>query len=99
MLPDLLGGLRGSDLVQVAHGASYTLRDLGYPDLGRGAARLALTEARDIGRPEWIGIAEWMRIPLHAAGDARRASRWASATRSSRIPAIRGSGRRTGCCT
>jgi len=62
MLPDLLGGVRGPDLVQVAHVASYTLRDLGYPDLGRDATRLALTEAREIGRPEWIGIAEWMRI-------------------------------------
>ena len=62
MLPDLLGGVRGPDLIQVAHVASYTLRDLGYPDLGRDAARLALTEAREIGQPEWIGIAEWMRI-------------------------------------
>jgi transcriptional regulator with XRE-family HTH domain len=62
MLPDLLGGVRGPDFIQVAHVASYTLRDLGYPDLGRDAARLALAEARELGRPEWIGIAEWMRI-------------------------------------
>jgi len=79
MLPDLLGGVRGPDLIQIAHVASYTLRDLGYPDLGRDAARLALTEARETGRPEWIGIAEWMRIlsmpPEMPGAPARRALR------------------------
>lgn len=61
-LPSMLGGLRGADLVQVAHVATYTLKHLGYPDLARDAARLAVQEARALGRPEWIGIAEFIRI-------------------------------------
>ena len=62
MLPDLLGGLRGSDLVQAAHIGVYTLKDLGYADLARDAARLAVTEARELGDPAWIGIGEFIRI-------------------------------------
>lgn len=62
VLPNLLGGLRGPDLIQVAHVASYTLKDLGYPDLARDAARLAIAEAYDLGEPAWIGIAEFIRI-------------------------------------
>jgi transcriptional regulator with XRE-family HTH domain len=62
MLPGLLIGLRGPDLVQIAHITSYTLRDLGYPDLARDAGRLAITEAYDHGAPEWVGIAEFIRI-------------------------------------
>jgi transcriptional regulator with XRE-family HTH domain len=62
MLPDLLGGLRGSRLIQIAHIASYTLKDLGYPDLARDAARLAVAEAYELDRPEWIGVAEFIRI-------------------------------------
>jgi transcriptional regulator with XRE-family HTH domain len=62
MLPALLGRLRGPDLIQVAHVASYALKDLGYPDLGRDAARLAIAEAYALGAPEWIGIAEFIRI-------------------------------------
>jgi transcriptional regulator with XRE-family HTH domain len=61
-LPNMLGGLRGGDLVQVAHVGAYTLRHLGYPDLARDAARLAVAEARDLGDPAWIGIAEFIRI-------------------------------------
>lgn len=61
-LPNLLGGLRGADLVQVAHVATYTLKHLGHQDLARDAARLAVQEARELGRPEWIGIAEFIRI-------------------------------------
>jgi len=62
MLPGLLAGLRGSDLVQAAHIGVYTLKHLGYADLARDAARLAVTEARDLGEPAWIGIAEFIRI-------------------------------------
>jgi transcriptional regulator with XRE-family HTH domain len=62
MLPSMLGGLRGGDLVQVAHVASYTLKHLGYPDLARDAARLAVAEARELGDPAWIGIAEFIRV-------------------------------------
>lgn len=61
-LPSMLGGLRGGDLVQVAHVGVYTLKHLGYPDLARDAARLAVTEARELGDPAWIGIAEFIRI-------------------------------------
>jgi transcriptional regulator with XRE-family HTH domain len=62
MLPDLLGGLRGSDLIQAAHIGVYTLKDLGYADLARDAARLAAAEARELGEPAWIGIGEFIRI-------------------------------------
>lgn len=62
MLPNLLGGLRGGDLVQVAHVGVYTLKHLGFTDLARDAARLAVTEARELGDPAWIGIAEFVRI-------------------------------------
>ncbi|MEV6297863.1 helix-turn-helix transcriptional regulator [Actinoplanes sp. NPDC051861] len=61
-LPNMLGGLRGGDLVQVAHVGVYTLKHLGYADLAREAARLAVTEARELGDPAWIGIAEFIRI-------------------------------------
>ncbi len=61
-LPNLLGGLRGADLVQVAHVGVYTLKHLGYADLARDAARLAVAEARELGHPAWIGIAEFIRI-------------------------------------
>jgi len=62
MLANLLGGLRGGDLVQVAHVGVYTLKHLGYADLARDAARLAVAEARELGDPAWIGIAEFIRI-------------------------------------
>jgi transcriptional regulator with XRE-family HTH domain len=61
-LPNMLGGLRGADLVQVAHVGVYTLKHLGYPDLARDAARLAVAEARELGNPAWIGIAEFSRV-------------------------------------
>lgn len=62
MLPNLLGGLHGGDLVQVAHVGVYTLKHLGYADLARDAARLAVSEARELGDPAWIGIGEFVRI-------------------------------------
>lgn len=61
-LPNLLGGLHGGDLVQVAHVGVYTLKHLGYADLARDAARLAVAEARALDDPAWIGIAEFIRI-------------------------------------
>ncbi|MEV6350906.1 hypothetical protein [Actinoplanes sp. NPDC051851] len=42
--------------------ATYTLKHLGYSDLARDAARLAVVEAREFGDPAWIGIAEFVRI-------------------------------------
>ncbi|WP_326560402.1 helix-turn-helix domain-containing protein [Micromonospora sp. NBC_01796] len=62
MLPSLLGGLTGPDLIQVSHVAVFTLKHLGYPDLGRDAARLAVLEAQNLGDPAWIGAAEFIRI-------------------------------------
>ncbi len=61
-LPNLLGGLHGGALIQVAHVGVYTLKHLGYADLARDAARLAVAEARELGDPAWIGIAEFIRI-------------------------------------
>jgi len=78
-LANMLGGLRGGDLVQVAHVGAYTLKHLGFPDLAREAARLAVAEARELGRPEWIGIAEFVRIlampPEMPGAPARLAAR------------------------
>lgn len=62
MVPGLLAGLRGADLIQVAHVSSYLLSDLGHPDLGRDAARLAISEANAVGEPAWIGVAEFIRV-------------------------------------
>lgn len=62
MLPGLLHGLTGPDLVQVCHVATFTLKHLGYPDLGRDAARLAVAEARRLDDPACIGVAEFNRV-------------------------------------
>jgi tetratricopeptide (TPR) repeat protein len=62
MLPGLLGGLTGAPLVMAGHVGVFTLKHLGYPDLARDAARLAVTEARDLGDPAWIGVAEFTRV-------------------------------------
>lgn len=62
MLPGLLGGLTGPDLIQVSHVAVFTLKHLGYPDLGRDAARLAVAAARELDDPAWTGAAEFIRI-------------------------------------
>ncbi|MEQ4305006.1 helix-turn-helix transcriptional regulator [Plantactinospora sp. B6F1] len=62
MLPALLGGLTGPDLVQVCHVAVFTLKHLGYPDLARDAARLAVRAAEEVQKPAWIGAAEFIRI-------------------------------------
>lgn len=62
MLPGLIAGLSGSDLVLACHVATFTLRYLGYSDLSRDAARLGVAAARDLEAPAWIGIAEINRI-------------------------------------
>lgn len=62
MLPGLLSGLAGPNLVQVCHVATFTLKHLGYPDLGRDAARLGVAEARRLDDPACIGVAEFNRV-------------------------------------
>ena len=62
LLPGLLRGLNGPDLVQACHVATFTLKHLGYPDLSRDAARLGVTAARQLDDPAWVGIAEFIRV-------------------------------------
>ncbi|MFC6015498.1 XRE family transcriptional regulator [Plantactinospora solaniradicis] len=62
ILSGLLAGLTGPDLIQVCHVAVFTLKHLGYPDLARDAARLAVLAAEEVEDPAWIGAAEFIRI-------------------------------------
>ncbi|RZU49053.1 transcriptional regulator with XRE-family HTH domain [Krasilnikovia cinnamomea] len=80
MLPSLLrdaAGHPGTDaLVRIAYEASVCLRNLGYRDLAWPAARIAVSAARELGDPAWIGAAEFvytLSLPVEAAAVARKA--------------------------
>jgi transcriptional regulator with XRE-family HTH domain len=60
MLPGLIATSTGADLVRVGYAAMFHLRDIGYPDLAREVATLALDEARDTDDPTWLGVAEYV---------------------------------------
>jgi tetratricopeptide (TPR) repeat protein len=63
MLPALIGSCTGTDLVRAGYAATRYLLDLGYPDLAREAATLALAGARrDEVAPMWLGVAEFQRV-------------------------------------
>jgi transcriptional regulator with XRE-family HTH domain len=63
MLPALIGSCTGTDLVRAGYAATLYLRDLGYSDLSREAATLALAWARrDEVAPMWLGVAEFLRV-------------------------------------
>lgn len=80
MVPGLLAGATGGELVQVATVAESVLRHLGYIDLAREAGRLAVLGAEQADDPAWLGTAERRRVacfpPESAAGPvlARRAA-------------------------
>lgn len=79
LLPGLLRDVArdGRDLVQVAYTTSSCLRSLGYQDLARSAARVALDAAECLGDPAWIGVAQFgyvLSLPMEAAAIARRVS-------------------------
>jgi hypothetical protein len=62
LLPGLLLGTTGAELVQACQVATYTLKHLGYEDLARDAARLSLAAAGELGDPAWVGVAEVNRL-------------------------------------
>jgi transcriptional regulator with XRE-family HTH domain len=78
VLPDLVadaGGYGGTILAQVAYTASSCLRHLGYRDLARSAARIALEAAQEAGDPAWIGAARFAgahAMPFEASGTMTR---------------------------
>jgi transcriptional regulator with XRE-family HTH domain len=77
LLPGLLRDVAGTpqDLVQVAYTTSSCLRSLGYQDLARTAARVALDAAEDLEDPAWTGVAQFgyvLALPIEAAAIARR---------------------------
>lgn len=79
MLPGLLRDSAGQlrELVQVAYAASSCLRSLGYRDLARSAAQIAVAAAEDLGNAAWLGVARFgyvLALPIEAAGVARRVS-------------------------
>lgn len=64
-------------LVRVAYTASACLRALGYRDLARPAAKIAVDTAREIGDPAWVGMAEFgyiLALPVEAAAVAQKVS-------------------------
>lgn len=78
-LPGLLRDAAGRPdaLIRVAYTASACLRALGYRDLARPAARVAVDTARDLGDPAWVGMAQFgyiLSLPIEAAGVARKVS-------------------------
>ncbi|GGN59586.1 hypothetical protein GCM10010112_14780 [Actinoplanes lobatus] len=80
LAPGLAGLLRDAArrpeaLVRVAYTAASCLRSLGYRDLARPAARIAIDAARSLDDPAWIGMAEFgyiQSLPIEAATVARR---------------------------
>jgi transcriptional regulator with XRE-family HTH domain len=68
---------RPDALIRVAYTASACLRALGYRDLARPAARIAVDTARDLGDPAWQGMADFafiLALPVEAADVARKVS-------------------------
>jgi transcriptional regulator with XRE-family HTH domain len=78
LLPDLLtnaASYGGATLAQVGYTASTCLRHLGYRDLARSAAQVALAAAVDLGDLAWIGavrFASVLAMPIEAAATAGR---------------------------
>jgi transcriptional regulator with XRE-family HTH domain len=79
LLPDLLRDSAGQPaaLVRVAYVASACLRALGYRDLARPAAKIAVDAAGALDDPAWSGMANFgyiLSLPVEAATAARRVS-------------------------
>ncbi|MFI7547194.1 helix-turn-helix domain-containing protein [Actinoplanes sp. NPDC049599] len=79
MLPGLLRDAASDPaaLVRVAYVASACLRSLGYRDLARPAARLAVDAAEELNDPAWSGMASFgyiLALPVEATAAAKRVS-------------------------
>jgi len=79
LLPGLLRDAAGHPdaLVRVAYVASACLRALGYRDLARPAAKIAVDAARELDDPAWLGMANFgyiLALPVEAAAAAQRVS-------------------------
>jgi transcriptional regulator with XRE-family HTH domain len=79
LLPGLLRdtAARPDALIRVAYAASACLRALGYRDLARPAARIAVDVARDLDDPAWRGMAQFgfvLALPVEAAAVAQKVS-------------------------
>jgi len=79
LLPGLLRDAAGRPdaLVRVAYAASACLRALGYRDLARPAARIAVDAARELDDAAWLGMADFgyiLALPVEAAAAAQRVS-------------------------
>lgn len=78
LLPGLLydaAAYGGVTLVRVAAAAPVCLRTLGYRDLSRPAAQMALSAALDAEDPAWISAARFVysgAMPVEAAGTTRK---------------------------
>lgn len=78
-LPGLLRDTaeRPDALIRVAYTASACLRSLGYRDLARPAARLAVDAARELDNPAWRGMADFgfiLALPVEASSVAQKVS-------------------------
>lgn len=62
-------------LTRIAYEASVCLRNLGYRDLSWPAAKIAVTAARELEDPAWLGAANFvytLSLPMEAATVARK---------------------------
>lgn len=81
LLPDLLASATGADLVKVCYAAMSFCVYVGYADLGREAARLALATAEELDDPTWLAVAGWVHaraLPPETAGLAVTLARQAA---------------------
>lgn len=81
MLPGLLAGCTGPDLVRVGYAAMFHLRYTGYGDLAREVAALALADAQQRDDPTWLAVAEFVRanaLPAETADLAGELARQAA---------------------
>lgn len=79
LLPGLLRDAAGDRhaLIRVAYTASACLRALGYRDLARPAAKIAVDTAQAVGDPAWCGAADFgyvLALPVEAAFVANKVS-------------------------
>jgi len=80
-LPRLLRTAAGSDFVDLCRIAMFTLKNHGYPDLARDAARLGAAEARQYGDPATLGVSAftWVHsLPVETCDLAARSAQAAA---------------------
>lgn len=80
-LPRLLRIATGSDLVDLCRIAMFILKNHGYPDLARDAARLGVAEARRCGDPAILGVSAftWVHsLPVETCDLAARSAQTAA---------------------